>query len=172
MIRFILKFNILLLILLLSGCVSYKILKLERRIKIEQDDITGITLNVKKSFSAARKHSEQQFIQFTTERYLTGLDAPDPAGIIIKKGIEETLNRNYAEAEILHLEAAKLISDGSVKNNLAVIYEASGNYDAAFKMYFEALQISPYNAEFRSNFHYFLNQNYKEENEPVKTKRR
>lgn len=157
---------------LLPGCFSYRVLEIERRIKISGEDAAEMVFDSQKKDSLSEKPGGQSFHIFTTERYLSGLDNPDPAGRVLLKGAEEAIGKNYAEAEVLFTEAAKLVSDGSAENNLAVVFEASGRYDEAFRMYTNALLVSPDNNKFRSNFLYFLNQIYSEEKGPVKNRKR
>ena len=90
---------------------------------------------------------------------------------IIAKGISEAIDGNYSGAEFLIRQCEKSVADGSIQNNLAIIYEASGKYNEAFTMYTKALLISPDEKNFRNNFRLFLNQNYNEVQEPVKKKK-
>jgi len=170
--RFLPKIEIISLLILLTGCGSYDKLVLDKKIRGEKNEECDIIFNYNKSGSTVKKDSERITHPYKTERYFKGKKSPEPAGSIIARGILESEQGNYREAEFLFRETENLLSDGSPQNNLAVVYEASGRYNEAFSMYSRAIIISPEDKLFRSNFLLFLNQNYKETVEPViKTRR-
>jgi len=156
----------------ITGCSSYDTLVLDRRIRIEKNDEYDIIFNYDKSGAAVKKNTDRTNHPYKTERYFKGKDSPGTSGKILKRGILEAEQGNYREAEFLFSETVKLLSDGTPQNNLAVVYEASGRYGEAFRMYSRAIFIDPEEQIFRSNFILFLNQNYKEADEPDRKTRR
>ncbi|HOP29095.1 MAG TPA: hypothetical protein PKZ64_05965 [Spirochaetota bacterium] len=172
MIRFLLKIKIISLLIFITGCSSYEILVLDNRIRIEKNQEYDIIFDYYSKGNTVKKTSDRTSHPYKTERYFKKGKTPEPAGAILKRGIKESANGNYREAEFLFRETESLLSDGSPQNNLAVIFEASGRYDEAFSMYSKAIFIDPGEKIFRSNLILFLNQNYKEAVEPVKKTRR
>jgi tetratricopeptide (TPR) repeat protein len=170
--QYLLKIEILLLLILITGCSSYDMLLLNRRIKIEKHEGYDIIFDYEKTGGPAKKNTDRTSHPFKTERYFKGKNYPGVPGTITGRGIIEATRGNYREAEFLFHETESLLSDGSSQNNLAVVYEASGRYSEAFSMYSKAILIAPEEKVFRSNFILFLNQNYKETTEQVKKIRR
>lgn len=92
-------------------------------------------------------------------KYLANGQGFNPESDIMRKGVDEALKGNYIEAEILFLHVRNNINDGSVENNLAVIYELSKRKKEAHIMYTDALIKSPDNLKFKSNLLSFINNN-------------
>ncbi len=172
MTRFLLKINLLIILILLPGCGSYDTLTMERRIRVSSGNGYEIQFNYREEQSPREKQVKRSFIQYKTTRKFKGGNLSGPEGVIIQKGISEAVHGNYTGAEFLFNQCGSMVTDGSIQNNLAVIYEASGRYDEAFTLYTKALLISPEEKTFRSNFLLFLNQNYNEAHETVKKRKK
>lgn len=145
---------------------------MERRIRINDGNGYEIQFNYREDQNPREKQVKRNFIQYKTSRKFKGGNLSGPEGAIIQKGISEAVHGNYTGAEFLFHQCESMVTDGSIQNNLAVVYEASGKYDEAFTLYTKALLISPEEKTFRSNFLLFLNQNYNEAHEPVKKKKK
>ncbi len=170
--RYLLKINIPLILVLLAGCATADTLDIDRRIRIDRQNEYGIQFDYLQNRPASVAHSERIFYQYKTARKFSFGKAGDEEKKIIGKGIIEAIDGNYTGAEFLILQCDKSVTDGSIQNNLGIIYEASGKYNEAFTMYTKAILISPEEKIFRSNFLLFLNQNYNEAQEPVKKKKK
>jgi hypothetical protein len=92
-------------------------------------------------------------------KYLVTGNGSNPESDIIRRGVDEALNGNFIEAEILFLQVNDNFNDGSVENNLAVIYELTKRKKEAHIMYTNALIKSPDNPKFRSNLLSFIKHN-------------
>ncbi len=171
MIKFHLINSFILSLIFLSGCRSYDVLTIERKIKTDTNSGYNIIFYTEKNKVLTKKNTVHASHVYWTERYLTGKKITGPAGNIIKKGIEEALQGNFTEAEFLFKETGDLISDSSIQNNLAVVYEASERYDEAFCMYSRAILIAPDNNNLKRNFLLFVNQNYEEKKESLKKRK-
>jgi Flp pilus assembly protein TadD len=76
---------------------------------------------------------------------------------IMGVGIEEALKGNYLEAETLFNEIKENINDGSVENNLAIIFELTKRDKDALTMYITALMKSPETIEIKNNLSSYIN---------------
>ncbi len=95
-----------------------------------------------------------------SRKYLAKCKSLNPESEIVDAGIREVLKGNYNEAEILFKEVQDSIPDGSVENNLAVIFELTRRKKEAMIMYSKALFKSPNNSGFKYNLISFINLNY------------
>lgn len=170
--RYLLKINIPFVLVFLAGCATQDTLEIERRIRIEKQNEYGIRFDYEKKGSSAGARTDRTFYQYKTARKFSFGMINNEEKKIIAKGISEAIDGNYSGAEFLIRQCEKSVVDGSIQNNLAIIYEASGKYNEAFTMYTKALLISPDEKNFRNNFRLFLNQNYNEVQEPVKKKKK
>ena len=76
---------------------------------------------------------------------------------ILKRSSEEFSRGNHYSAAILLNDASEIWCNGAAENNLAVIYELTGEKDLAFNMYTKALLREPENRVFMHNFLNFIN---------------
>lgn len=76
---------------------------------------------------------------------------------ILKRSSDEFEKGNHYSAAILLNDASEIWNNGAAENNLAVIYELTGEKDLAFNMYTKALLREPENRKFRHNFLSFIN---------------
>lgn len=102
---------------------------------------------------------KQKKLSVITKKYLARGKGFTPESGIMDRGVEEVLNGNYFEAETLFYAVRDNITDGSIENNLAVVYELTERKKEALKMYTTALIKSPENPEFRCNLSSFIDQN-------------
>jgi hypothetical protein len=105
------------------------------------------------------KQKSKKSLVISIPRYLVKGNGLSPESIIMRKGVNETLIGNFIEAEILFLQVQDNFTDGSVENNLAVIYELLKRKKEAHIMYTNALIKSPDNLKFRSNLLSFIKHN-------------
>lgn len=159
--RSLLKYNTLFIILLsvLTSCSSYSRITAGSRVTLPEYD----TEQSFKGNSYSRKYSdrkdERRIAAITLTKYLASGNGCNPESFILKTGVDEAVKGNYLEAEILFTQVQGVIKDGSVENNLAVIYEFTKRKNEAHAMYLNALIKSPENLKFRSNLLSFIKQN-------------
>lgn len=163
--------NFVLTSFLITGCNTQNSLVIERRIMIERNSFYDIQMNYRAAENRGL-NSDRSSHLYKTARLFAGNNLPGAPGAIIQKGIQEAVLENFTEAEFLFRELESTLKDGTVQNNIAVLYEASGRYDEAFSMYTTALLVSPDEKIFRTNFSLFLAQNYYGMKEPAKKTRR
>ena len=141
----------------LSSCTTYSELTTSGKVSLPDE---GYELQFYNSGNPVKSElipEGRKSLSFTVLKYLVNRNGFNPVSDIIHKGVEETLKGNYIEAEILFMQVRDTNTDGSVENNLAVIYELTKRKKDAHTMYMNALIKSPYNLKFRSNLLSFIN---------------
>lgn len=149
------------------SCSSYSELTVNDKITLPEEtrnfrftDTAGDVLKgAEVELKSAAKPGKQKKLSMTTKKYLARGKCFTPEYGIMDRGIEEALKGNYHEAETLFSAIRGNITDGSVENNLAVVYEMTERKKEAMRMYTTALIKSPENPEFRSNLYSFINHN-------------
>jgi len=160
--RYLHLYNCILLFLIFitaSSCSTYSELKTSGKILLP-DENSGIKFHnsgspVKPDF----KPESRKSFTISIPKYLANGKGFNPESDIMRKGVDEALKGNYIEAEILFMQLRDSFNDGSVENNLAVIYELTKRKKEAHIMYTTALIKSPDNLKFRSNLLSFIKQN-------------
>ena len=104
----------------------------------------------------ALKTGGKNYIVVSSKRCLVHSKNSGPAADIMSMGIEEVLKGNYFEAETLFNEIKENINDGSIENNLAVIFEFTKREKEALSMYIAALMKSPEKTEFKNNLSAYI----------------
>jgi hypothetical protein len=107
--------------------------------------------------NSALKINEKNYIIVSSKRYFVHPKNSGPESVIIGIGIEETIKGNYLEAETLFNEIKENINDGSIENNLAIIFELTKRENDALAMYITALMKSPENIEIKNNLLAYIN---------------
>lgn len=160
--RFLRRFNILLLLPVLissPACRSYEELVVDDKIILTGESSEYSFTKAESEQKTGLKSVKQKSIRMTSTKYLARLNNSTPEAEIINMGVKETLEGNYIEAEILYKEIQSIITDGSIENNLAVIYELTKRNKNAMQMYTNAVIKSPENPQFKSNLLSFINHN-------------
>ena len=143
---------ILFIISLLLSCSSHSDLIIDNKITAPADLKYRLVETEHKKNSAVKNYivisSKRCFVYFTN---------PGPEAAIMSAGIEEALKGNYLEAETLFNEIKENINDGSIENNLAIIFELTKRDKEALGMYITALMKSPEKAEIKNNFLSYIN---------------
>jgi len=141
-----------------TGCSSYEQLTIDDKIVLP--DNSGFVFNdtiSEKKFES--KSARERTLLISSEKYLARGKGFTPESGIMDMGVDEALKGNYIEAEILFRQIKENITDGSIENNLAVIYELTKRKKEAMALYTNALVKSPDNPKFKSNFLSFINHN-------------
>ena len=155
------RFNILLLPVLISfpACSSYEKLVIDEKVVLTGESSGYSFTKAENEQKPGLKSVKQKSLLMTSTKYLARLNNSTSEAEIINMGVNETLKGNYLEAEILYKEIQDIITDGSVENNLAVVYELTKKNKNAMEMYTNAVIKSPENSQFRSNLLSFINHN-------------
>ena len=103
------------------------------------------------------KSNGRNYIIVSSKRCFVHSKNSGHVATIMSVGIEEALKGNYSEAETLFNEIKENINDGSVDNNLAIIYELTKREKDALAMYITALMKSPENIEIKNNLLAYIN---------------
>lgn len=147
------------------SCSSYSELVIEYRVGIPKE--SGFYYkdnNDEEKVTGSKNNTGKNLIAASTKYFVRGKGL-NPESKIMNKAVEEALNGHYLEAEILFNELKGLLHDGSVENNLGVVFEAEKRNKEAMNMYINALIKSPENSRFRSNLLSFICHNkYRKEN--------
>lgn len=132
------------LILLLTGCYSYRPIVIQTKIYVK--DIVPSEQTGKKYFIKKNK------------KYFVFIRSSSPIAKINNRGVDLALQGRFYDAESLFKESIREDSDQSaVYNNLGIIYEIFKMRKKAFEMYSEACIKEPGNSYFRNNFLSFVN---------------
>jgi len=105
----------------------------------------------------ALKSNGKNYIAVSSKRYFVHSKNFGPEAAIMSAGIEEAMKGNYFEAETLFNEIKENINDGSIENNLAVVFEFTKREGEALCMYITALMKSPENTEIMNNLLSYIN---------------
>ncbi len=144
---------------ILASCASYEKVSIDRRVNIPD----GMRLYERNKKEAAGKRPEgRKSVIVTSEKFIIRNRFSEPAYVIMNEGVAEALRGNYIEAEILFNQVIGSITDGTVENNLAVIYEITRRKKDALNFYTKAAVKSPDNPQIRSNLLSFINLNINE----------
>jgi len=143
----------------LSSCTTYSELTISGKVSLPDGDDELKFYNSVNPVKEDLIPEGRKSLSIAMQKYLVTGNGFNPQSDIIRKGVEETLKWNYIEAEILFMQVRDNITDGSVENNLAVIYELTKRKKDAHIMYMNALIKSPDNLKFRSNLLSFINHN-------------
>jgi len=142
-----------------SACSTYSELIVSNKCLLPDENYEFRFYNDLKPVKTGIVPAEKKSLTISVQKYLVKSNGFNPESDIMYKGVEETLKGNYIEAEILFTQVRNIITDGSVENNLAVIYELTKRKKEAHIMYMNALIKSPDNSKFRSNLLSFINNN-------------
>ena len=142
----------------LLSCSSYSELVIEYRLTVPKDSGYYFTDSDDKKENSYKKNIRNN-LNIASTKYLVRGKGLKPESKIMNMAVDEALKGNYIEAEILLNELKYILNDGSVENNLGVIFETEKKNREAIKMYTNALIKSPENSIFRSNFLSFICQN-------------
>jgi Flp pilus assembly protein TadD len=99
----------------------------------------------------------KSYIGVSSKRCFVHSKSFGPEAIIMSAGIEEALKGNYFEAETLFNVIKENINDGSIENNLGIIFEFTKREGEALCMYISALMKSPENTEIKNNLSGYIN---------------
>ena len=99
----------------------------------------------------------KSYIGVSSKRCFVHSKSFGPEAIIMSFGIEEALKGNYFEAETLFNEIKENINDGSIENNLGIIFEFTKREGEALCMYISAFMKSPENTEIKNNLSAYIN---------------
>jgi len=146
-------YNILpvLILTVFLSCSSYSELVIEYKLTIPKEK--GYY------FRDSENNTKRNNLNIISTKYLVKVRGSKPESKIMNIAVDEALKGNYAEAEILFNELTDIVNDGSVENNLGVLFETEKKHKKAMIMYINALIKSPENIIFRSNFLSFICQN-------------
>jgi Flp pilus assembly protein TadD len=134
-----------------SACSSYVKMSVSNKVLLPDESSGYIISDASGEKKSALNSGGHKSLLITSEKYLARGRGFSPESLILDMGINEAVNGNYIEAEILFKEIQNNITDGSVENNLAVIYELTKRNNDSMKMYYQAINKSPENSKFRCN---------------------
>ena len=101
--------------------------------------------------NSALKSSGKNYIVVSSKRSFVNANNSGNEAAIMNAGIKEALKGNYFEAETLFNEIKENINDGSIENNLAIIFELTKREKEALAMYITAVMKSSENTEIKNN---------------------
>jgi Flp pilus assembly protein TadD len=135
----------------LLSCGSHSDIIIDNRIALTDLKYRVIDSEHKKNQAA------KNYIVVSSKRYFLHSKNSGPEEAIMSAGIKEALKKNYLEAETLFNEIKENINDGSIENNLAIIFELTKRENEALGMYITALMKSPEKAEIKNNLLSYIN---------------
>lgn len=141
--------------IVIMSCSSYVKMPVESRITIPD----GVKLYDADTFIIRSKKQIQKSVVIRSEKFLICKKSFTPESSILNEGVKEAENGNFIEAEILFKQVISDITDGTVENNLAVIYELTKRKKEAVKFYASAIEKSRENQQIKSNLLSFINLN-------------
>ncbi len=142
-----------------AACSSYREIVIDDKVVLTAESRGYIFTDPSGKQTALLKSGKDKSLPISSKKHLAPGKGFSPESEIMDMAVEESLKGNYNEAEILLKEIQENITDGSVENNLAVIYELTKRKKEAMKMYTKAIFKSPDNSHFRSNLLSFINHN-------------
>ncbi len=137
-------YSLLPLLLILTGCYSYRPFIIKSRIYV-------------KDVVPSQRMSGKSFIK-KNRKYFAYIRSTSPLARINNRGVDLALKGKFLDAESLFRESIQ--EDGgqpAVFNNLGIIYEVFRLREKAFDMYTQACIKEPGNSYFRNNFLSFVN---------------
>ncbi len=144
------------LCIFLISCSSYREIRIEEKF---QADLSGKQNPYYAAIhtGAAELPAPGKFRYYHRIKYMAVKSEDRNLTEILKRSSEEFDRGNHHSSAILLKDAAEIWTNGAAENNLAVIYELTGEKDLAFNMYAKALLLEPDNKMFRHNFLTFIN---------------
>ena len=133
------------------ACSSYREISIDGKYKTDNIEYKNPYYVVIHDPEYKKKPADKTFF-FKRIKYLAIKCDDKNLDLILKQSYEEIVNNNYHSAAILLKDASAVWNNGAAENNLAVIYEITGEKNLAFKMYTRALLLSPENEKFKMNF--------------------
>jgi len=140
----------------LLSCGSNSELVISNRITIPADLKYRLVEEEYKN-NPALKSNDKNYIVVSSKRFFIQSKDSGPESTIMGIGIEEAIKGNYLEAETLFNEIKENINDGSIENNMAIIFELTKREKDALAMYITALMKSPENIEIKNNLLSYIN---------------
>ena len=140
----------------LLSCGSNSELVISNRITIPADLKYRLVEEEYKN-NPALKNNDKNYIIVSSKRFFIHSKDSGPESTIMGIGIEEAIKGNYLEAETLFNEIKENINDGSIENNMAIIFELTKREKDALAMYITALMKSPENIEIKNNLLSYIN---------------
>lgn len=146
--RFLLSCSIILL-LLQAGCSSI------HSVTVANDVKPGcpLLLTVR---PGENENTYSGLTRYETQRFFCTEGSTHIHSEILETAAAEAVKGNLFGAGIIFMELKDKEKNGSVENNLAIIYELNGNNSEAFTMYSTALLLNPDNTLFRKNLYCFI----------------
>lgn len=130
---------------LLCGCgTDYELIRISD--KYYTENILGSSDYYREGEFQQRKKR-----RYYHNRYLLRIDSPSAEAGINNKAVDHAVDGNYQEALIL-LKQITNPWNGVIANNMAVLYEISGDKEQALQLYLEACRKDKENSFFVSNF--------------------
>jgi len=147
---------ILFFFIFLVSCSSYREIRVERKFPDQNPEKNNPYYVVIHTGGSGIPASEK-FHYYHIIKYMAVKSHDRNLSKILKQSSEEFSMGNHYSAAILLKDASEIWDNGAAENNLAVIYELTGEKDLAFNMYTRALLREPENRIFRHNFLSFIN---------------
>lgn len=141
---------------MLISCSSYREIGIDGKYKPDNIDSKNPYYLIIHDPEYKSKSAEKPLV-YMRIKYLAMKCGDKNLDLILKQSYQEIINNNYHSAAILLKDASGVWNNGAAENNLAVIYEITGEKNLAFKMYTKALLLSPENEKFKMNFLSFIN---------------
>jgi len=135
--------------LLLCGCSSQETVAVKNSIKPRCNPVLIVKPGADEKYYSGLNRYE-------TQRYFCAEGSAPVHTQILEAACAEAIAGNLYGASVLFAELKVKEKNGSVENNLAIIYELEGNYSSAFEMYNSAILLNPRSSLFRKNFYLFL----------------